>query len=208
MSCWSRKRRAELAMEVKSSPTLKITTPLIPSGIPWWVTQSMLNSASRRSSVSRRTVCTPGTTSVPLPVTILNPRLSCTLSLGECSRMPEMMRASFGSATRQHALNRTMARTRATPTVARTVISVPPGSLHAGDDHRARGVVLDHHDAAAGSDRLVRIRRVGVERLRAAAHGNHDLAQLSGRDGPRHSADLPDHLLVRHWPSCPPCAPA
>ena len=75
-SCWSRKRRAALAIDVKSSPTLKITTPLIPRGMPWWVTQSMASSASRRSSDRRRTVCTPGMTSVPLPVTILKPRLS------------------------------------------------------------------------------------------------------------------------------------
>lgn len=38
--CWSRKRRAALAMDTKSSPILKMTTPFTRSGIPWWVTQS------------------------------------------------------------------------------------------------------------------------------------------------------------------------
>ncbi len=103
---------------MKSSPTLKITTPFTPRGMPWWVTHSIPNSASRRSSVSRRTVCTPGMTRVPLPVTILKPRLSLTASLGVCSRSPEMISASFGSATRHMSLKTNAATTR-NPTIPR-----------------------------------------------------------------------------------------
>src|SRR2546423_2892624 len=125
-SCWSRNRRAALAIEVKSSPTLKITTPRIPSGMPWWVTQSIDSSDSRRSSESRRTVCTPGMTSVPLPVTILNPRLSDTASLGVCSRRPEMMSASLGSATRHISLKMTNS-TSSPPTTAPATI--PPAMV-------------------------------------------------------------------------------
>ena len=75
--------------------------------MPWCVTQSMASSASRRSSDSRRTVCTPGTTIVPLPVTIRKPRLSDTPSGTARSRRPEMISASFGSATRHVSLNST-----------------------------------------------------------------------------------------------------
>ena len=44
--------------------------------MPWWVTHSIDSGASRRSSESRRTVWMPGSTSVPLPVTMRKPMLS------------------------------------------------------------------------------------------------------------------------------------
>jgi hypothetical protein len=112
--CWSRKRRAALAMDAKSSPTLKMTTPLMPSGIPWWVTQSIASSASRRSRESFRTFWTKGITNVPLPVTMRNPRVSSTPSGELCSRSPEMMSASFGSATCHIVMKRNQ--TRRSPT--------------------------------------------------------------------------------------------
>ena len=81
-----------------------MTTPWMPSGMPWWVTHSIDSGASRRSSESRRTVWTPGSTSVPLPVTMRKPMLSPAPSGEECSRRPEMTRASLGSATRHMSL--------------------------------------------------------------------------------------------------------
>src|SRR3954468_10369727 len=153
-----------------------MTTPLRPSGIPWWVTQSMASSASRRSSERRRTTCTPGATSVPLPVTILKPRLSATPS-GVFAPQPEMTRASFGSATR-HMILKTMKAKMIRATTAPAAIPTDCISvrlqlrLHRGDDDGARGVVLDHDDAAARLDGGVALGRVGVDRLAPAPNGN------------------------------------
>ena len=52
-------------------------------------------------------------------------------------------------------------------------------ALHGGDDDGARGVVLDHQDAGAGGDVVVAVGGVGVERLGAAADGDHHLAEAA-----------------------------
>src|SRR5581483_4597380 len=202
-SCWSRKRRAALAIDVKSSPTLKMTTPRIPRGMPWCVTQSIDSSDSRRSSERRRTVCTPGRISVPFPVTILKPRLSSTASLGAWARNPEMIRASLGSATLHMSRSRTSRNTSPPAASSRNVCVDMPASLearasHAGDDHRARGEVLDDNDAAPDRDRLVVVGGVSVEGLAPPTHLDHHLTQLAGGDRPGDSTHLPDHLLVGH----------
>src|SRR2546421_5272986 len=200
-SCWSRNRRAALAIDVRSSPTLKMTTPRIPRGMPWWVTQSIDSSDSRRSSERRRTVCTPGTMNVPLPVVILNPRLSDTASLGVCSRSPETMRASLGSATRHIILNRMMKRTTAPTTTpamnpADMAASLEAKASHAGDDHRARREVLHDNDAAPDGDRLVVVGGVGVEGLAPPTHLHHHFTQLAGGDRPGGPTHLADHPVV------------
>src|SRR5215212_7407382 len=119
--------------------------------MPWWVTQSMARSAWRRSSDRRRTVCTPGSTSVPLPVMILNPRLSwSSAAAGLPDLMPEMMSASLGSATRHMSLR-----------------------SHGGDHDGARREMVDHHDAGTGGDDVVAVGGVGVVGLGAAPHGDH-----------------------------------
>src|SRR3954447_13663124 len=127
----------------------------------------MASSASRRSSDSRRTACTPGHTSTPFPVMILKPRLSATPS-GIRSRKPEITRASFGSATRHAILNRmkkqmSAARITTAITPARGISVLLQLRLHRGDDDGTRGVVLDHDDAAAGLDGAVALGRVRVK---------------------------------------------
>src|SRR5438874_8433193 len=136
-------------------------------------------------------------TRVPRPVTILKPRLSWTASLGVCWRSPEMISASLGSATRQHILNRTNA-TTAAATTTMTMVTSHLQCSHTGHDHRSRRVVLDHDDAGAGLELVVRLRGVGVEGFAAAADLDHHLAQLPGADGAGDPAHLPDHPLICH----------
>src|SRR5215207_4241420 len=171
--------------------------------MPWCVTQSMASSASRRSSDRRRTVCTPGITSTPLPVTILKPRESSTSSVACAWRRPEMISASFGSATRQVALNSTTSRTRAPrampPATRADSIAVPLRWSHGGDDDGARGEDLHDQHAGAGADVLV-VGAVGVERLGAASDRDHDLAYPTGPDVTGDPARLPDQPLVGHRP--------
>src|SRR5437016_1064219 len=179
-----------------------MTTPRIPSGIPWWVTQSMESSDSRRSSERRRTIWTPGTISVPLPVTILNPRLSDTESLGVCSRNPEIISASLGSAT-LHIILKMTKRTSSAPRTAPAMIPAMACLLrgersHTGDDDRAGREVLHHDDAAPDRDRLIVVGGVGVAGLAASTHLDHDLTQAAGGDGAGDSTHLPDHLVVGH----------
>src|SRR5215212_1773819 len=184
-----------------------MTTPWIPSGMPWWVTHSIDSGASRRSSDSRLTVWMPGSTSVPLPVTMRKPMLSPAPSGDECSRRPEMTRASLGSATRHMSLkiaNRTTRPTTTTPARIRGSIAPPfDAALHGADHDGPWREVLDHDDAGAGRDGVLGVGGVGVEGLAAAADGDHDLAHPFGADRAGHAADLPDHLLVGQDPRFP-----
>src|ERR1700730_740999 len=182
-----------------------MTTPRTRSGMPWWVTQSICRSVSRRSSESFRTTWTPGTTSVPFPVKILKPRLC---SMPSCLwRRPEITSASLGSATLQVARNRISntirTSTAATTTASANPVSRPvnmPSSPRSNRAHHdgSRWEVLDHHDTGAPANGFVGFRRVGVEGLAAAAYGDHDLAQAARCDRAGDPADLPEHLLVNH----------
>src|SRR5512133_2872072 len=177
-----------------------MTTPWMPRGMPWWVTHSMDRGASRRSSDSRRTVWMPGSTRVPLPVTMRKPMLSPAPSGEECSRRPEMTRASLGSATRHMSLkiaNRTARPTTTMPARIWGSIASPfDAALHGADHDGPWREVLDHDDAGAGRDGVLGVGGIGVEGLAAAADGDHDLAHPFGPDRAGHAADLPDHLLV------------
>src|SRR5690348_9515461 len=119
------------------------------SGIPWLDTQVTVNGVARMSSGSRRTVWKPGRTAVPRPTTILKPRVSLTCSVLECAPRPEMISASFGSATRQTIRNTMSRATTATAATATYVQSIsPPGNEleSASDVHGAGWVVVDHDD--------------------------------------------------------------
>src|SRR5436305_1681545 len=156
----------------------------------------MANSASRKSSDNRRTACTPGSTSVPFPVTILKPRLSATPS-GVFEPQPEITRAWFGSATRQATLKRMIRRTTPIATPIRTdMLLLLQPRLHPGDDDGSWREVLDHDDAAAGLDGVVALRGIGVKSFAFPLHGDHHLPQLARGDGAGHPAHLPDHHLV------------
>src|SRR5215472_599524 len=183
-----------------------MTTPRTRSAMPWWVTQSISRSVSRRSSDSRRTAETPGITSVPPPVAILKPR-PWPSPRGRCAR-PEMISASLGSAMR-HMLRKikitiriaAMASPRMIAAAAdRSVPISPPCPSDRADYDGAGRKVLDHDDAGARGDRLGRVGGIGVERLAAPPDRDHDLAQMPWRDSPRHPADPADHLLLDHLP--------
>src|SRR5918994_1202185 len=167
-----------------------MTTPWMPRGMPWWVTHSIDSGASRRSSDSRRTVWMPGSTRVPLPVTMRKPMLSPAPGGEGCPRRPEITRASLGSATRHMSLkiaNRTTRPTTMPPARIRGSIAPPfDAALHGAD----------HDDAGAGRDGVLGVGGIGVEGLAAAADGDHDLADPFGSDRAGHASDLPDHLLV------------
>src|SRR5215216_4044779 len=184
-----------------------MTTPWMPSGMPWWVTHSIDSGASRRSSDSRRTVWMPGRTRVPLPVTMRKPMLSPAPWGEECSRRPEMTRASLGSATRHMSLKTANRTTRpATMPPARIRGSIAPpfdAALHGADHDGPWREVLDHDDAGAGRDGVLGVGGIGVEGLAAAADGDHHLADPFGADRAGHAADLPDHLLVGQDPRFP-----
>src|SRR5919199_3896286 len=169
-----------------------MTTPWMPRGMPWWVTQSIDSWASGRSSDSRRTVWMPGSTRVPLPVTIRKPIDSPTPSGEECSRRPEMTRASLGSATRHMSLkiaNRTTRPTTTPPARIRGSIAPPfDAALHGADHDGPRREVLDHDHPGPGGDGVLGVGRVGVEGLAAAADGDHDLADPLRGDRAGHPA--------------------
>jgi hypothetical protein len=201
----SRKRRAALAIEAKSSATLKIATPRTPTGIPWWVTHSIASAASRIPSDRRRTVWRPGRTSVPLPVTILKPRLSLVRSVPARAPRPEMMSASFGSATRHISLNRIANAIRAATAAIATTSVIPtsicspssPRRRSAGADHDGpRRVVLDDDDAAAAKDGLPDVGAGGHEGLRPAPDRDHHLARSPGRDRLRDASGASYHRVV------------
>src|SRR5262249_21297942 len=136
----------------------------------------MVSSVWRRSSERRRTVWTPGITRVPLPVTILKPRLSWTsTAVAPPPRlMPEMMSASFGSATRHMSLKMTTAATMTIATAITMTMSHTLSISHLGDDDRSGREVLHDDDAGTGLDLVVAVGVVGVERFGAAAHRDHD----------------------------------
>src|SRR2546423_12394718 len=95
-----------------------------------------------------------------------------------------------------------------TPTMTAAMIMelpFPRSRSHRGDHDGPRRVVLDHDHAGAGLDRQVGGARVRVERLRAAPHRNHDLAQAGGTDDPGHAGPPPHHPVV--GPTNPPRAP-
>src|SRR4029453_1328596 len=179
-----------------------MTTPWMPRGMPWWVTHSMDRGASRRSSDSRRTVWMPGSTRVPLPVTMRKPMLSPAPSGEECSRRPEMTSASLGSATRHMSLkiaNRTARPTTTPPARIRGSIAPPfDAALHRADHNRPRREVLDHDHAGAGRDGVCGVGGLGLEGLAAPPDGDQHPAALVRADGAGHASDLPDHLLVGH----------
>src|SRR5829696_4564179 len=160
----------------------------------------MARSAWRRSRDSRRTVCAPGTTRVPLPVTILKPRPSWSPAVSSSVLNPEMTSASLGSATRQHSLNTTttIMRIAATRITIVSAMAHRLSLLHLGDDHRARRQVVHDHDAGPGGQDVVAVSGVCVERLRAPTDRDHHLAQRPGGDQSGDPADLPHHLLIRH----------
>src|SRR5829696_7158657 len=142
----------------------------------------------------------PGRTRVPLPVTMRKPMLSPAPWGEECSRRPEMTRASLGSATRHMSLkiaNRTTRPATMPPARIRGSIAPPfDATLHGADHDGPRREVLDHDHPGPGRDGVLVVGGVGVEGLAAAADGDHHLADPLGADGPGHPSDLPDHLLV------------
>ncbi len=106
------------------------------------------------SSESRLTFCRPGMVNAPFPTTILNPSPDASPA-PRWARIPEMIRASFGSAT----LNR----------------NTVPGPLFlasvAADNDGARRPLIEHDHARTFRDRLVRIGRIGVDSSRSR-HGS------------------------------------
>src|SRR5215212_4657142 len=142
----------------------------------------------------------PGSTRVPLPVTMRKPMLSPAPWGEECSRRPEMTRASLGSATRHMSLkiaNRTTRPATMPPARIRGSIAPPfDAALHGADHDGPRREVLDHDHPGPGRDGVLGLGGIGVEGLAAAADGDHHLADPFGSDGPGHPSDLSDHLLV------------
>jgi hypothetical protein len=130
-SCLPRKRRAALAIDGKSSPTLKMTTPSTRTGIDCDVTPVICSGTLRRSSESLRTVWTRGRTKVPLPEMILKPSDSATAAsrVVPFTPKPEMISASFGSATRYITFRATTSSTSATTTAIAMGRMVSMGSF-------------------------------------------------------------------------------
>src|SRR5918992_4254527 len=194
-----------------------MTTPRTATGMPCLVTQATWRLVPRVSSESRRAAWKPGRTIVPLPVTILKPRLSAASPGLVRARKPEMINASFGSATRHSAFSMsasTMMPRTAAPMVMSSSTCSPQmwcGSarLPALYVSRARRLEIDDQDLRAGLDLLVGPLRVGVERLRPAAHRHHDLAYESRTHPAGHPPHLADHatpaVLERGKLSRPRC---
>ncbi len=87
------------------SPILKITTPRTITGMPCVVTQVTSSGVSYSDSFRLRTVCRPGSTTVPVPVTILKSSPSAVALFRPLS--PDRISASSGSATFQTDLKTT-----------------------------------------------------------------------------------------------------
>src|SRR5919204_5133936 len=164
-----------------------MTTARTPIGMPCVVTHSRSSSASWMSSESRRTFWRPGTTNAPLPTTILNPRPAASPSGPWCARRPEMIRASFGSATLYMS-------------IGADAPSSDGASGEPADDDGARRVLLEHDDARALLDPLGLVGGVGVVGLVAPSDGDHDLAHPSGLDRADDAPDLADELVVDDHP--------
>src|SRR3954447_1594552 len=118
--------------------------------MPCVVTQSRSSSDSWMSSERRRTFCSPGMIHAPLPTTILNPRPAASPSGPACARRPEMISASFGSAT----LYKNMTHSFRRPFERQTELR------KTADDQRPRRVVLEHDHPRTFGDLLLGIARV------------------------------------------------
>src|SRR5919197_6196145 len=68
--------------------------------------------------------------------------------------------------------------------------------LQGADDDRPRGEVLHDDHSGPRRDGVIAVGRVGVERLAAAANGDHHLPDPARRDLPGHPPYPSDHLLV------------
>src|SRR3954449_10486443 len=95
---------------------------------------------------------------------ILNPRPAASPSAPRWAFMPEMIRASLGSAT-----------------LYRNICPAPFPLVAAHGDGSRRGL-LEHEHAGTLRDRLGRVRCVSVEALRSSTHRNHHLAHLACLD--------------------------
>ena len=168
--CSARKRRAALAIEALSSPTLNTATAVTLSGMPWVVTHSSKSSASRRASDRSRAFCLMGRTNEPCPVTMRN----C-VAPSLCLE-PEMSSASSGAGTCQNSI-------RASQVV---------GFRERCDVDRTWGSDLDDHHGGVFGDRRVAPRR---EAFRPAPDGDHDLARPVRRDRDSHPSDTTRQLV-------------
>src|ERR671935_1979749 len=164
-----------------------MTTAFTPTGIPCVVTHWRSSSASWMSSESRRTFWKPGRTKAPLPTTILNPRPAASPSGPWCARRPEMIRASFGSATLYMS-------------IGADAPSSDGASGEPADDDGARRVLLEHDDARALLDPLGLVGGVGVVGLVTPSDADHDLAEPAGLDRAGDATHLSDQLVVGDHP--------
>src|SRR3954469_8216178 len=194
-----------------------MTTARTVTGRPCLVTHETCRLTPRVSSDSRRAVWNPGITFTPRPVMILNPRLSAVSARSTRTPSPEMISASFGSATlySSRRIPKTTISTTMSPPAAYSRISTrlmaPTPSfsvvrcvgasstpsaaqrLPSLDINRARGFEVDHEHLGAGGEGRVRVGRVGVERLRAAPDVEEHLADEAGADRAGHAASAADH---------------
>src|SRR5205085_5379439 len=159
--CSDRKRRAALAIDTASSPTLNTATARTLRRMPWFVTQSSTISASRNAKARIRAFCLTGRTKLPCPVTMRN-CVSCAWRFE-----PEINRASFGAGTCQKNMGD----------------SFGDGLREGRDDDRTCGRAVDDQDAGVLLDLLV---RPGRECLRPATYRKEHLTRTIGRDGDGH----------------------
>lgn len=124
-SCSVRKRRAALAMDTASSPTLKTATARTLRRMPCCVTQSSVISASRSARESMRAFCFTGSTKLPCPVTIRN------WVSRVCPLEPEMSIASLGAGTCQKNMGRLL------PYVTASVVCATVPTFPAQDGRRS-----------------------------------------------------------------------
>ena len=121
------------------------------------------------------------------------------------ARRPEMIIASLGSAMRYIPFTRSvMIATAATAAMATRMSNDMGGSFlsrETADIDSPGGLVVDHDDALADGDPLAGDGGVGVERLRAAAHGDHHLTDRVGSDRARDATGLADDPVICHLPS-------
>src|ERR1700730_4323892 len=172
-SCSDRKRRAALAIETESSPTLNAATARTLSRMPWLVMQSSTISAACNASESIRAFCLIGITKLPWPVTIRN----CVSWLRRFE--PEIRSASFGAGTCQKSMGNS---TRSDWLGERR------------DDDGTRRHALDDHDSAVPGDGLVGPRR---ERLGPAPYREQHLARPAHRNGNGDPPDRSEQALLR-----------
>src|SRR3954453_6527749 len=214
-----------------------MTTARTVTGRPCLVTQETCRLTPRVSSDSRRAVWKPGRTFTPRPVMILKPRLSAVSARSTRTPSPEMISASFGSATlysnrRKPKItnSRTMSPPAAYSRISKRLMAPTPSlffccacvgapstpsaaqGLPPLDVKRPRGFEVDQEPLGAGGEGLVRVGRVGVERLRAAPDVQQYLADEAGADRAGHTASAADHppkpfslTLLPFCPNVPGC---